>query len=1180
MTGKERTKKRQPALLSRILTMICVVLCLVLGCGYLLVVTYARTPSAAHQVARLLTDYLHYPVSVAGFGFTGGTFSITGLTIGNPAGFRGGELVSARVITISPDWQGLLRGKKSFDGIVLEGLRVSIGRNEQGDWNFYKMAQLLSGQKKGGETLIKRLAISRSSLAVEGFRLENLSVTVNDLSTKGTTGSRFLLTCKDSGGNPVRLEGKARLGSAPIISVEFAAPSFPLQNLARSFGRVSGPDLADARGSFLLALQLGQGKVAAQGKLGVEHLYFVVNNRKLPVNARFDFTGSYDLKEDLATLDTGSLRLNGIALEASGTVRQVRKKRAFAATVAIARTDIKTVYDLFPRELRRDVIPGGTVGATVFRFSGDADAGVTVGKGALSLRSGELAKGGRLLVKDLSLDLSLLKVKEGWQVRGRLSQGDSPGGGALQVMNAPFTALFSNHLLPLHVAVPSFGVRILGLPAVGEFDYKFGAPMPLALRMEVRKAVLSRLNGTFPGRSVTFSAGTADLSLQATGRSLREFHGKMGLNVDALQGSAAGAPFAVSTGKTTAEFTGVGGKLSAVGQINCTGALIADKKVKFAVSFRGGAGEFGLSNGTLTLDQMEVRLAALHGLLPLPQDTTAALRFPVRMEFSGLSLWNTAARLDGMTGNLAADFVAGPGRHWLEGRGVFALPKLTWKGVAIGVLDGGINFADSGAVVNVRGKLLDGRLRGTATIDPFAPAEKSAFSMKLDAAHWAMLSAIAPDTLPLQATSGLLDVELTGSHERSHGLYCRVAADGSGITLIRKGGKKVLENAGVRTVSELAGDTLFIREGSVAAGNGIVLRGKGELAHPLSPDREGEITYFLPPVPIDALLTSLLNNLPRSLQEASATGTVGIEGRLRFAHKQQQLDGQIDMTKAGLEIPSQKFSAAAMTGTIPYSLVFAGTAGGGRARHRTFSRENFPALLTTLKQATTTGRTCTIGRIRFGEMEFGTTSLAIKAGDGLMELSSLGTGLFDGVLLGEGFFRYGRKIQYGADLTVNNLSLRKLCDVFPKIKGYLAGRVDGIMSLSGDGMGTNGCRGFMEIWTRSGPGEPMLVSKEFLQKLAGKKLKGIFFRNDRPYDRGEIRGYLENGYLTFDTLDISHTNLFGIQDLSVTVAPVQNRIALDHLFTSIKEAATRGKAVGGGEGTAAPPVETEFKWQE
>ena len=108
----------------------------------------------------------------------------------------------------------------------------------------------------------------------------------------------------------------------------------------------------------------------------------------------------------------------------------------------------------------------------------------------------------------------------------------------------------------------------------------------------------------------------------------------------------------------------------------------------------------------------------------------------------------------------------------------------------------------------------------------------------------------------------------------------------------------------------------------------------------------------------------------------------------------------------------------------------------------------------------------------------------------------------------------------------------------------------------------------------------MKVSKEFLQKLAGKKFKGLFFRDDRPYDRGEIRGYLENGYLSFDTLDISHTNIFGIRDLSVTVAPVQNRISLGHLYASIKEAATRGKPTGGAEPPPSPPADTEFKWEE
>lgn len=188
--------------------------------------------------------------------------------------------------------------------------------------------------------------------------------------------------------------------------------------------------------------------------------------------------------------------------------------------------------------------------------------------------------------------------------------------------------------------------------------------------------------------------------------------------------------------------------------------------------------------------------------------------------------------------------------------------------------------------------------------------------------------------------------------------------------------------------------------------------------------------------------------------------------------------------------------------------------------------------------------------------------------------------LSEGHLLGKAFFSYGNGPLYGSDILVNDLSLRAFCDVYPAIKGYISGRLDGIISLRGKGKGINGLAGFVDLWTRSGKGEKMLVSKEFLQKLAGKKLKGLFFREDRPYDHGEISAYLEQGYLTFEVLDISHTTIFGIRDLGVSVAPVQNRIAVEHLFTAIKEAATRGKKVQGGEAAPEAPPETEFKWQE
>jgi hypothetical protein len=265
------------------------------------------------------------------------------------------------------------------------------------------------------------------------------------------------------------------------------------------------------------------------------------------------------------------------------------------------------------------------------------------------------------------------------------------------------------------------------------------------------------------------------------------------------------------------------------------------------------------------------------------------------------------------------------------------------------------------------------------------------------------------------------------------------------------------------------------------------------------------------------------------------------------------------------------------------SLVIAGGTGPEKNQKIIYPQESYPVLLSSLRQAAKSAHTLRIGRLRFSGMELGETALGITAGNGLIEITALESKFLEGALLGRGYFRYGENIQYGAELALNSLSLRSLCNAFPNIKGYISGKVDGIMNFYGERKEMNGLIGIVDIWTRSAPDDKMLVSKEFLQKLAGKKLKGIFFQNDRPYDHGKIHGYLEKGYLVFDILDISHTNIFGIKDLSVSVAPVQNKIAIDHLLASIKEASIRGKAVGSGDETAPArpgPIQTEFKWEE
>ena len=211
------------------------------------------------------------------------------------------------------------------------------------------------------------------------------------------------------------------------------------------------------------------------------------------------------------------------------------------------------------------------------------------------------------------------------------------------------------------------------------------------------------------------------------------------------------------------------------------------------------------------------------------------------------------------------------------------------------------------------------------------------------------------------------------------------------------------------------------------------------------------------------------------------------------------------------------------------------------------------------------------------------TKLRLRAARGVTEIISLESLLYGGVLLGKGFIAAQNGLFYRGDLLFNDLSLVRLCKAFPAITGYMSGKIDGILSVQSEGKKLADISGFAEFWARETAGEKMLVSKEFLQRLSGKKLSGFFFSSDRAYDHAGLTAALENGFLSFDALDISHTNFLGVRDLSVTIAPGQNRIAIDHLLNSIKEATVRGKSSAGGAGKDAPvaaPPATEFKWAE
>jgi hypothetical protein len=99
--------------------------------------------------------------------------------------------------------------------------------------------------------------------------------------------------------------------------------------------------------------------------------------------------------------------------------------------------------------------------------------------------------------------------------------------------------------------------------------------------------------------------------------------------------------------------------------------------------------------------------------------------------------------------------------------------------------------------------------------------------------------------------------------------------------------------------------------------------------------------------------------------------------------------------------------------------------------------------------------------------------------------------------------------------------------------------------------------GRAEFWADPKGGEKMRISREFLERIGGPTAK--LYLGERRFDTGIMDVYLLDGYLIFKELELSNRNLLGMTDLSVKVAPLSNRIALDHLLWTITEAATRAK---------------------
>jgi hypothetical protein len=1168
------TRNRRPSLVPGIILAVLLIPVILL----FLAATLATTPTGTGRISRELSRILGQHVTIDTLRFRGASLRVQGLAIANAPPFTG-NLLAVRSLTIIPTLR-IVTGMPSLALLEVNGATLALKQDPSGAWNISPLLQRLRNRPDGGETFIDVLRIQETSLSVNGRLFPIMDLSLRDLATKGSHDSSWRVSFADQKQHPVTITGTARPGSSPAMTLTVEAPKVALSGLAQFITVPPFLDLERGTAVLHLTASLRGDVLATTGILTVADVFVRAKERSIPLTGSVDFTGVYHADRDEARITRGTITLAGLTtLTGTGQIRKVKSDREFSADLTTGALDLGSLRKLLSPEGLKDLTATGTMTVNNLSLAGTARQGLTACRAIVNLEKGAAAWQGRPLVQEMAAAITMDKQTEGWKLAGRITSG-AGGPAELRALSGTLSARLAPHFQPLRVEVAPLSGVVRGVDLSGSIRYDVAAAETLTINLMTGTTQVSVLSPYLKER-VRIQGGTASVSLEVVAnQGLEEIHGTVTAAIDHLAAtSVTGNVVTGASANLTGRFRG--GKtspLEATGQFVGNGMLNtkpAEADLLFSLTPR----RFQLEQGKFRLDGNRMTFARLYGQVPV---RTSVTEIPVSGQIERVNLTWQGLSLQDLSGTVEGVWRTTPDGGRFEGKNDITAKQLslrTWSTTDISAHLAGDGAGFGG---NLTASGLGGTLAASFKTVPFSlpvspemPVSFTGSGRKLLATH---LMTTIGKPLPVAFTGGLFDADATGSFTRTGGVRLAGTTVGNGL-IIAGNGVTIFPDVGMTATGEYDAGRLRLNQGRVTAGEKVAITLSGEVNDLPAATRTGTVTVSLPETSLTDATNAGSGLLPLSLQEVRTEGKVSLNGVVSLMKGRTSLGGELHVIGGEVSLPSRQFSADGIEGTIPFALTFP-TAGGVTPRRDSgFSRSTYSQDLTLLKQTMGTP-TFRIARIRMGSLETGETWFHLKASENRTELVRFGTTLYGGQLLGRGGFSWDQGPVYDADLLVHDLSLSRFCSTIPAITGYLSGKVDGVVGLHGEQAGLDNILGFFDFWARSTVDEELLVSKEFLQKLAGKKLKGFFFRDDRLYDRGEIRGSLANGYITFSELDIDHTNIFGVHDLSVTVVPTQNRISLEHLITSIKTAAQRGKPAKEGEAPAESLPRTEFKWLE
>ncbi|MDA8433360.1 MAG: hypothetical protein M0Z60_10430, partial [Nitrospiraceae bacterium] len=400
----------------------------------------------------------------------------------------------------------------------------------------------------------------------------------------------------------------------------------------------------------------------------------------------------------------------------------------------------------------------------------------------------------------------------------------------------------------------------------------------------------------------------------------------------------------------------------------------------------------------------------------------------------------------------------------------------------------------------------------------------------------------------------------SGTAESPESLYGRLTSDIRKLSVLDEKAKRdILKDASLRSEVDLRGkDCTFTTDASVGKIEATV---SGAAEQFLSADRSVRLQVHLPETPAAEIRNSFWDVFPDSLLYAGLEGSLSSDLAVRYGKDGAVAEGSVSLKGFTLTGENGEYSVGPVSGTIPLTY---GQAGGEATSSEmpAFDRPDFEALSRQYAgEFRGEGyRRITIGSLRYGFRLLDDMTVWIKPGRGVLEIGRFSANIFGGRMSGSAELDLTEGFRYRAGVVLEGMSLTRLCDEIEPIKGYISGMVDGVAMVKGSGGGIQGLIGKADFWTYGTKQEKTKISREFLRKVGGPSMKSYI--GDRGFDKGEMGLYLQKGFVIFRELEISNRNFFGMQDLSVKVAPLSNKISLEDLMWSMVQAAERAGKKG------------------